>query len=102
MILPIDAHCIHVGLNAHVCYKKAALVTSGSFWKIGSQIFLPKDFVPEGKFLGKKSVLETTINPNPLGILHVHVARNLPESSKIHQCTFGNMPSSSKCTMHFR
>ena len=28
------------------------------------------------------------INPNPLGIL----ARNLPESSKIVQCTFGNMP----------
>ena len=37
-------------------------------------------------------------NPNPLGIL----ARNLPESSKILQCTFGNMPLSSKCTMHFR
>ena len=37
-------------------------------------------------------------NPYPLGIL----ARNLPESSKIHQCTFGNMPLSSKCTMHFR
>ena len=36
------------------------------------------------------------INPSPLGIL----ARNLPESSKIHQCTFGNMPLSSKCTMH--
>ena len=38
------------------------------------------------------------INPNPLGIL----ARNLPASSKTHQCTFGKMPSSSKCTMHFR
>ena len=30
------------------------------------------------------------------------LARNLPESSKIHQCIFGNMPLSSKCTMHFR
>ena len=28
--------------------------------------------------------------------------RNLPEFSKIIQCTFGNMPLSSKCTMHFR
>ena len=36
--------------------------------------------------------------PNPLSIL----ARSLPESAKIHQCTFGNMPLSSKCTMHFR
>ena len=27
---------------------------------------------------------------------------NLPESSKILQCTFGNMPLSSKCTVHFR
>ena len=34
----------------------------------------------------------------PLGIL----ARNLPESSKILQSTFGSMPWSSKCTMHFR
>ena len=40
------------------------------------------------------------INHNPLGIL----ARNLPESSKILQCTFGSMPLhvSSTCTMHFR
>ena len=38
------------------------------------------------------------LNPNPLGIL----ARNRPESSKIRQCTFGNMPLSSKCIMHFR
>ena len=30
------------------------------------------------------------------------LARNLPEYSKIHQYTFGNMPLSSKCTMHFR
>ena len=37
------------------------------------------------------------ISPNPLGLL----ARNLPESSKILQCTFGNMPVSSICTMHF-
>ena len=29
-----------------------------------------------------------SINPNPLGIL----ARNLPEYSKILQCTFGNRP----------
>ena len=38
------------------------------------------------------------IPSDPLGIL----ARNLPESSKILQCTFGNMPLSSKCTMRFR
>ena len=38
------------------------------------------------------------INPNPLGIL----ARNLPESSKILLGTFGNMPLSSKCMVHFR
>ena len=38
------------------------------------------------------------INPNLRGIL----ARNFPESSKILQYTFGNMPLSSKCTMHFR
>ena len=40
--------------------------------------------------------LQHMFNPNPLGIL----ARNLPESSKILHCTFGNMPLSSKCTMH--
>ena len=51
-------------------------------------------------------MLYVSLNPNPLEIL----ARNLPESSKILQCTFGNMPLhvhvhvhvSSKCTMHFR
>ena len=37
-------------------------------------------------------------NPNPLGI----PTRNIPESSKIHQCTFGTMPLTSKCAMHFR
>ena len=36
-------------------------------------------------------------NPNHWGIL----ARNLPESSKIHQCTSGTMPLSSKCTCIF-
>ena len=30
------------------------------------------------------------------------LAGNFPESPKIHHCTFGNMPLSSKCTMHFR
>ena len=38
------------------------------------------------------------LNPYPLGIL----ARNFPDSSKILQCTFGNMPLSSKWTMHYR
>ena len=44
------------------------------------------------------SLVSTLLNPNPVGIL----ARNLTESSKILQCTFGNMPLSSKCTTHFR
>ena len=31
-----------------------------------------------------------------------YLVRNLPESSKIVQCTFGNMPFSSKCSKRFR
>ena len=51
-------------------------------------------------YLGRSQGLDmiNSLILTPLGIL----ARNLPESSKIHKCTFGNMPSSSKCTMHFR
>ena len=40
----------------------------------------------------------TFIITNHLGIL----ARNLPESSKILQCTFGNMPYRQNAPMHFR
>ena len=47
--------------------------------------------------IGRPNLFFKTLTP-PLGIL----ARNFHESSKILQCTFGNVPLSSKCTLHFR
>ena len=37
-----------------------------------------------------------------LQVFWLGTSPNPPKSSKILQCTFGNMPLSSKCTMHFR
>ena len=58
-----------------------------------NDVALPCQSIYSHKFILAFYVKTIIINPNPLGIL----ARNLPESSKIHRCTFGNMSLSSKC-----